>query len=269
MALLIGGERYLEHAEQVALDENRREQAALEKQAQEQAALEKQGQDQAALEKQQREKAALEKQQRKQAALKKKRQEQAALEKQAQEQAALEKQRQDQAALEKQQRDQAALEKQQREKKAALEKQRQDQAAMEKQRQEQAFVAVVGRPPHPGGMNDGDSDLHVAARLNLPLLTVSLLEQGADVLARNKDGWTPLHVAAKEDASATAEVLLRTESRCQRQGNIVRLDAAALGRGQGRCFGNRRGPAPTESGCPRQGQIRLDTAALRRFKQCP
>ena len=208
VALLIGGERYLEHAEQVALDENRREQAALEKQAQEQAALEKQRQDQAALEKQQREKAALEKQQRKQAALKKKRQEQAALQKQAQEQAALEKQRQDQAALEKQQRDQAALEKQQREKKAALEKQRQDQAALEKQRQKEAFVAVVGRPPHPGGMNKGDSDLHVAARLNLPLLTVSLIEQGADIHARNKDGWTPLHVAAKEDAAATAGVLL-------------------------------------------------------------
>ncbi len=207
-ALLIGGERYMEHAEQVALEEKRREQAALEKQAQEQAALEKQRQDQAALEKQEQEKAALEKQRRKQAELKKQPQEQAALEKQAREQAALEKQRQDRAALEKQQREKAALEKQRREEKAASEKQRRDQAALEKQRQKEAFVAEVGRPPHPGGMNDGDSDLHVAARLNLPLLTVSLLEQGADVLARNKDGWTPLHVAAKEDASATAEVLL-------------------------------------------------------------
>ncbi len=211
-ALLIGGERFVEHAEQVELEKKRQEQAALVKQAQEQAALEKERQDQAALEKQEQEKAALEKQRGKQAALKKKRQEQAELEKQAQEQAAQEKQRQDQAALEKQQRDQAALEKQQREKKAALEKQRQDQAALEKQRQEQAFVAEVGRPPHPGGMNNGDTDLHVAARLNLPLLTASLLEQGADVHATNKDGWTPLHVAAKEDAAATAGVLLKQKA---------------------------------------------------------
>ncbi len=210
-ALLIGGERYVEHAEQVALEEKRREQTALVKQAQEQAALEKERQDQAALEKQEQEKAALEKQRGKQAALKKKRQEQAELEKQAQEQAAQEKQRQDKAALEKQQREKVALENQRREEKAALEKQRRE-TELEKQRQEQAFVAEVGRPPHPRGMNNGDTDLHVAARLNLPLLTASLLEQGADVHATNKDGWTPLHVAAKEDAAATAGVLLKQKA---------------------------------------------------------
>ena len=191
-ALLIGGERYMEHAEQAAAEEKRLEQAALEKQAQEQASLEKQRQEKAALEKQQREQAALEEQRRKQAALKKKRQEQTALQKRAQEQTALEKQRQEQAALEKQ-----------REKEAALEEQR-----LENRRQEQAFIAEVGRPPHPDGMNNGDTDLHVAARLNLPLLTVSLLEQGADVHARNTDRWTPLHAAAREDASAAAQVLL-------------------------------------------------------------
>ena len=216
VALLIGGQRYLEHSDGVALEEKRQKQAALEKKAQEQAALEKQRQEQAALEKQQREQAALEEQRRKQAALKKKRQEQAALQKRAQEQATLEKQRQKQAAMEKQQGEQAALEKQQREEKAALEKQRRE-AALEKQRledrrQEQAFIAEVGRPPHPDGMNNGDTDLHVAARLNLPLVAVSLLEQGADVFARNNDGWTPLHVAAKADASATAGVLLEQKA---------------------------------------------------------
>ena len=207
VALLIGGKLYVDHAEQVALEEKRREQAALEKQRQDQAALEKQRQDQAALEKQQREQASLNKKRREQAALEKQRQDQAALEKQRKAQAALEKQQREQAALEKQRKDQAALEKQQREQ-AALEKQRRKQAALERQIQEQAFVAEVGRPPIPSGIYNGDTDLHVAARLNLPLLTVSLLEQGADVNAKNKDGWTPLHSAAKEDAFTTAAVLL-------------------------------------------------------------
>ncbi len=202
VALLIGGQRYVEHAEEVAQEEKRQKQAALEKQAQEQAALEKQRREKAALEKQQQEQAALEEQRRQQAELKKQQRERAALEKQRQEQAALEKQQRERAALEQQRQEQAALEKQQREQ-AALEQKR-----LEKQRQEQAFVQEVGRPPHPRGMNEGDSDLHVAARLNLPLLTVSLVEQGADVNARNKDGWTPLHVAAREDASAAAAVLL-------------------------------------------------------------
>ena len=212
VALLIGGQRYVEHAEEVAQEEKRQKQAALEKHAQEQAAREKRRQEEVALEKQQREKAALEEKRQERAALEKQAQEQAAREKRRQEEAALEKQQREKAALEKQRQERAALEKQQREQ-AALEKQRQEEAALEeqrleRQRQEQAFVAEVGRPPHPGGMNEGDTDLHVAARLKLPLLTVSLVEQGADVNARNKDGWTPLHVAAREDASAAAAVLL-------------------------------------------------------------
>ena len=87
-------------------------------------------------------------------------------------------------------------------------KQRQEQAALEKQRQEEAFVAEVGRMPHPRGMNKGETDLHIATRLNLPLMTISLLNQGADVHAKDNDGRTSLHVAAVVDASATAEVLL-------------------------------------------------------------
>ena len=167
--LVVGGKMYVDHAEQVALEKQRQEQAALEKQRQEQVALEKQRQEQAALEKQRQE-------------------EQAALEKQRQEeQAALEKQRQEQAALE---------------------KQRQEQVALEKQRQEQVFIAEVGRMPHPKGMNKGETDLHIAARLNLPVLTISLLNQGADVQAKNNDGFTPLHYAVAADAASTAEVLL-------------------------------------------------------------
>ena len=69
--LVVGGKMYVDHAEQVALEQRRQEQAVekarlaaeqAEKQSQEQAALEKQRQEQAALEKQRREQAALEKQ---------------------------------------------------------------------------------------------------------------------------------------------------------------------------------------------------------------
>ena len=181
VALLGGGVIYVEHAA-----EQRREQAALEKQRREQAALEKQRREQAALEKQRREQAALEKQ----------RQEQAALEKQRQEQAALEKQRREQAALEKQRREQAALE-----------------------RQEQAFVAEVGRKPHPRGTYEGATDLHIAARLNLPVLTRSLLTQGADINAKSEYDHTPLHYAAEQNASAVAQVLLNNGAQVNAQNN--------------------------------------------------
>ena len=71
IALLVGGKMYVDHAEQVALEQQRQEQAALEQQRQEQAALEQQRREQAALEKQRQEQAALEQQRREQAALEK------------------------------------------------------------------------------------------------------------------------------------------------------------------------------------------------------
>ena len=51
-------------------------------------------------------------------------------------------------------------------------------------------------------------DLHIAAGLNLPLLTKSLLDQGADVHARDEKDHTPLHYAAWKNASETVKVLL-------------------------------------------------------------
>ncbi len=112
--------------------------------------------------------------------------------------------------LEKQRREQAALEKQRQEEQAALEKKRREQAALEKKRQEERiFVAEVGRMPHPKGMNKGKTDLHITAELNLPVLTISLLQGGADAHAKDKNEWTPLHYAAGNNASETAEVLLQ------------------------------------------------------------
>ena len=84
----------------------------------------------------------------------------------------------------------------------------------EKQRQEQAFVAAVGRSPLPGKINDaGQTDLHIVAQRNLPMLAISLLKQGANVNAKNNGGFTPLHTAALKDAAATAEVLRRYGAR--------------------------------------------------------
>ena len=89
----------------------------------------------------------------------------------------------------------------------------------EQQRQEQAFVAEVGRKPDPKGKYEGATDLHLAARLNLPVLTQSLLEQGAKVNAKDNYGWTPLHRAASVDASAVAAVLLKQGAKVNAKDN--------------------------------------------------
>ena len=82
-----------------------------------------------------------------------------------------------------------------------------EQAGLAEERKK--FIAGVGREPSPDAVEDeGATDLHHAARLNLPAVATYLLNNGADIHAKNKYGSTPLHVAAIKDASETAEVLL-------------------------------------------------------------
>ena len=129
----------------------------------------------------------------------------------------------------------------QRREQAALEKQRQEQAALEKQRrepqrQEQAFVAEVGRKPHPRGRYRGETDLYIAASLNLPVLTRSLIAQGAEVNVKGNDGNTPLHIAVRADASAMVKVLLENGAKVNTKDNAgrtplhvaARADASAI-----------------------------------------
>ena len=99
-----------------------------------------------------------------------------------------------------------------RQKQAALEKQRREQEAERAKlaRERNKFVAEVSREPSLHGVDsNGVTDLHKASRLNLPTLTLYLLNKGAYVNAKNKNGWTPLHRAAYENARETAEVLLK------------------------------------------------------------
>ena len=71
------------------------------------------------------------------------------------------------------------------------------------------FVAEMGRAPSPDVVgDDGETDLHHAAVMNLSVLTISLLKQGAKVNAKDKYGNTPLHRAAFYNARETTEILL-------------------------------------------------------------
>ena len=73
------------------------------------------------------------------------------------------------------------------------------------------------------------------------MLTRSLLTQGADVHAKDNDGYTPLHLAAWDNASATTEVLLNQGADVHAKIKYGRT-TAALG-GVGGCFCDDRGIA--------------------------
>ena len=70
------------------------------------------------------------------------------------------------------------------------------------------FVAKVGRAPSPDVVVMSETDLHHVAVMNLSVLAISLLKQGAEVNAKDKYGNTPLHRAAFFNARETAEILL-------------------------------------------------------------
>ena len=126
-----------------------------------------------------------------------------------QKQAALEKQRREQEAEIARQK-QAALEKQRREQEAEIARQKQEAQRATLARERNKFVAEMGHAPSLHGVNsDGETDLHLASYLNLPTLTLYLLNTGADVNARDDNGFTPLHAAAWANAHETAEVLLK------------------------------------------------------------
>ena len=57
--------------------------------------------------------------------------------------------------------------------------------------------------------NKGFTPLHATALADASATAEVLLQQGANVHAKDNEGGTPLHAAAQKDASATAEVLLQ------------------------------------------------------------
>ena len=110
----------------------------------------------------------------------------------------------------------------------------------------------------------GQTPLHVAVSYRNVEAVKVLLEAGADVNAKKtEDGETPLHDASSGPPVEVVKVLVEGGCGCQRQGR-GRTDAFASGGGCG--YGGassrgRQGAAGSGCGCPRQGQGRTDAFA--------
>ena len=76
------------------------------------------------------------------------------------------------------------------------------------------FVAEVGHKPSPDAVDDqGMTDLHYAAKLNLPALSLYLLHAGAAVDARDNEGRTPHYWAVEAITYELPLVLARYSAR--------------------------------------------------------
>ena len=101
-----------------------------------------------------------------------------------------------------------------RQEKAELDRSREEAEEAELKAELDRFYVETGerRGPKPDKGHEGEPDLHIAVRLNLPRLTKDLLNKGADIHAKVEggwmSGWTVLHFAAEVNAVEMAKEFL-------------------------------------------------------------
>ena len=70
-------------------------------------------------------------------------------------------------------------------------------------------ILLKENPDLAKSLNDNNvTPLHIAATLKTKTLAEMLLSHGADVNARDKDGYTPLHYAAQKGSKEVGELLI-------------------------------------------------------------